>query len=113
MSENVIIHRQGEPLEGQYDAQGNPVLSVVPDITVAAIAIAPTQGDETATDSGQLSVNGYTLYLPFGTDIRSTDTVTVRGVDGWHVEADASQADWASPFTSWKPGAVAKVSRAS
>ena len=112
MTEIVTIHRPGIPT-GADDAQGNPVLSAPTDISVSAIAVAPLAGSESATDAGSVSTNGFTLYLPFGTDIRSTDVVTVRGTGGWQVEADASQADWASPFTSWTPGTVAVVRRAS
>src|SRR5215217_5056886 len=104
MSEIVTIHRRGA--QTGEDGQGNPTYATS-DIAVAAIAIAPLAGTETAENIGSVSVNGYTLYLPFGADIRPTDFLTVRGIDGWHVEADASQADWASPFSDWKPGTVA------
>lgn len=112
MSETIVITRAGEPTGG-YDEQGNPLLGASTDIPIAAIAVAPLQGDETAEQSGPLSINGYTLYLPFGKEILSTDFVSVRGVGGWQVQADASQADWASPFTDWTPGTVAVVRRAS
>lgn len=112
MSELVTIHRQGTPT-GSADAQGNPLLTPTTDIPIMATAVAPMQGSETAENTGSRSVDGFTLYLPIGTDIRSTDFLTIRGTSGWHVEADASQADWVSPFTSWAPGTVAIVRRAS
>lgn len=112
MSETVTIHRPGTPT-GAFDSQGSPVLSAATTIPIQAIAVAPIQGEETAGSTGARSINGYTVYLPFGTDIRATDWLTVRGVGGWHVEADAAQGDWVSPFTSWTPGTVAILRRAS
>lgn len=109
----MTIHRPGVPTADPPDEMGNPVIGPGSSEDVLAIAVAPLAGDETADKSVGGSVNGYTLYLPFGTEVGPEDMVTVRGVDGWHVEADATKAVWASPFTSWTPGTVAIVRRAS
>lgn len=96
-----------------YDEGGNPVPGTPTTFTVDGVGVAPGKYDETQHVWGFSSENEYTLYLPYGTDLRATDTVTLRGVSGWQVEADARTVDWRSPFTGWEPGTVAVVRRAS
>lgn len=62
---------------------------------------------------GPENAGGFTLYLPHGTELESTDLVTIRGESGFQVQGDAGLVQWRSPFTGWEAGAVAIVRRAS
>lgn len=112
MRESVVIYHAGTPT-GAFDEMQNPILGDPVAETVVTLGIAPTAGDESPDKSVAGAINGYTLYLPFGTVVGPNDMVTIRGVDGWHVDSDATAAAWASPFTSWTPGTVAIVRKAS
>lgn len=49
------------------------------------------------------------LYAPPGSDIRSSDTVTLPDETLWNVWGYA--ADYASPFTGWRPGMQIRLRR--
>lgn len=111
LGETITVTR---PADGPgYDEGGNPVPGTPTTFTVEGVGVAPGKFDEAAQTWGFSAENEFTLYLPFGTDLRATDTVTLRGTSGWQVVADARQVDWRSPFTGWEPGTVAVVRRAS
>ena len=109
--EPITVHRLGEPT-GARDDQGNPVLGPATTFTIDGVAVAPTSSDEMAEEFGPRGVNGYTLYLPYGSDLRTTDTVTVRGESGWQVEGEARVVAWQNPYSGNRPGSVAVVRRA-
>lgn len=96
-----------------YDEAGDPIPGTPTTFTVDGVGVAPGKFDEVQQAWGFSAENEFTLYLPFGTDLRATDLVTLRGVSGYQVVADARTVDWRSPFTDWEPGTVAVVRRAS
>ena len=110
--ETVTVTRPGAPTGGD-DEQGNPIIGSPTTIPVEAIAVAPLEPQESAELFGPENTGGYRLFLPTGSGLESTDTVTVRGEAGFQVWGDAGLVGWVSPFTSWAPGEVAVVRRAS
>lgn len=110
--ETVTVTREGAPT-GADDEQGNPIIGAPSVSTVDAIAVAPLEPQESAELFGPENEGGYRLFLPTGTGLRSTDRITVRGEPGFQVWGDAGLVGWVSPFTSWAPGEVAVVRRAS
>lgn len=110
--ESISVTRSGAAT-GSFDELGNPVLAASSSFTVDGVAVAPLTPQEAADLWGPTNRGGYTLYLPFGVVLESTDTVTVRGESGFQVDGDAGLVQWKSPFTGWEAGAVAVVRRAS
>ena len=110
--ETITVSRPGAAT-GAYDAQGNPIIGAPTTFTVADVGVAPAASDETSAEFGTVAANGYNLYLPYGSDVRATDSITVRGVSGWQVQGDASSVDWRSPYTGWEAGTVVMVRRGS
>lgn len=109
--ETITVTVPGAPT-GAFDAKGNPVLGASVVSTIDDVGVAPLAGVETAEVQGDVSVNGFTLFLPYGSVLPANAVVTVRGAQ-WPVEADATQGDWVSPFDGWAPGTVATVRRVS
>lgn len=110
--ETITVTREGAPT-GAYDAAGNPVLSASVDSPITDVGVAPLTPQESIEIFGAMNIGGYTLYLPEDADLRSTDSITVRGEPGYQVQGDAGLVEWRSPFTGWNPGQVAIVRRAS
>lgn len=110
--ETITITRLGAVTSG-YDDAGDPNRAAPSTFDVTDVGVAPITSDESAELFGDVAENGYTLYLPYGTELLATDRVTVRGVAGWQVVGDARTVDWRSPFSGWTPGTVAIVRRAS
>lgn len=108
--EVVTVTRPGEPT-GEFDDGGNPVAG--PDVTfdVVDVAVAPAGSEEDPQALGTWVVTGYTLYVPYGTVLKPSDRLTVRGVDGWQVEGDTEASGWRNPFNGRTPGAVVTVRR--
>lgn len=108
--ETVVFTLPGAPTGG-YDDQGNPIIGPSTTVTVTGVGVAPLASDETEESYGPRAVNGYTLILPYGTNIPSDATALVRGVSGWQVQGDSGAVDWRSPFSGWEPGTIAVVRR--
>lgn len=108
--ESITVTRPGAAT-GSPDALGNPVLAASSTFTVDGVAVAPITPQEAVELWGADNQGGYSLYLPFGTQLRSTDRVTVRGEAGFQVQGSADLVQWKSPFTGWEAGAVAVVRR--
>ena len=111
--EQISVDRSGETSTGMFDELGNPILSGGSTFTVDGVAVAPLTPQEAAELWGAKNRGGYSLYLPYGVELYSTDLVTVRGESGFQVQGDADLVQWRSPFTGWEAGAVAIVRRAS
>lgn len=95
------------------DDLGNPIPGTPTSFTVDNVAVAPLTPQEEVELFGAVSKGGYTLYMPFGSDLRPADSVEVRGERGFQVWGDASKVQWESPFTGWHAGSVAVVRRGS
>jgi len=116
IGETVTVTREGDLIPGEKDDLGFPVRGepTTFDIDHVAVALSGTSGTtESPESTGDLSITGYTLYLPSGTQLRSTDMLTIRGVQGWQVEGDAASGQWTSPFSGEGKGVEARVKRAS
>jgi hypothetical protein len=53
-------------------------------------------------------VDGLTLYLPSGADVRDDDKFVVRGKT---YEIDGEPFDWRNGLGSWSPGTVVNLQR--
>lgn len=111
--ESITVTTPGDVVPGEFDVAGNPLVSAPTTRTVSDVGVAPLTPQESAELFGDMSIGGFTLYLPHGADLGAADTVTVRGTSGYQVEGDAGAVEWRSPFTGWNPGQVAVVRRAS
>jgi len=111
--ETITVTRPGVTPTGEFDDVGNPIMSGGTTFTVDGVGVAPLTPQESAELWGPENSGGFTLYLPYGTELRSTDLVEVRGVAGFQVQGAGDLVQWRSPFTGWEAGAVAIVRRAS
>jgi hypothetical protein len=109
--ESITVTRQGAPT-GASDDLGNPIHSTST-FTVDGVGVSPLTAEESVELWGPENEGGFTLYLPYGTALQSTDLVSVRGFLGLQVQGDAAMNQWRSPYTGWEAGAVAIVRRAS
>lgn len=110
--ETITVSRPGAPT-GAYDEIGNPILAPASTFTVEGVGVAPLTPQESAELWGPDNRGGYALYMPYGSELESTDLVTVRGETGFQVQGAADLVQWRSPFTGWEAGAVAVVRRSS
>lgn len=110
--ETVTVIRLGAP-GGSKDALGNPTLAAPSEFEVEDVGIAPVTPDEATELWGPDNKGGYTLLMPYGTELESSDVVTVRGESGFQVQGAADLVQWRNPFTGWEAGAVAVVRRSS
>lgn len=108
--ETVTVTRKGTPT-GAYDGQGNPVVGADSTFTIEGVAVAPAGSEEDPQNLGLWVVTGYTLLMPYGTVLKPTDRLTIRGVDGWQVVGETGS--WRNPFNGLTPGSVVSVKRAS
>ena len=109
--ESVSVIREGAPT-GAYDDLGNPILGTST-LTVDGVGVAPLTPQESAELWGENNRGGFTLYMPFGVELVSSDLVTVRGESGFQVQGAADLVQWKSPLSGWEAGAVAIVRRGS
>lgn len=108
--ETVTVTRQGEPT-GDHDEGGNPILEPDTTFDISDVAVAPAGSEEDPQALGTWVVNGFNLFLPYGTVLKPSDRITVRGVSGWQVEGDTEASGWRNPFNGRTPGAVVTVRR--
>lgn len=48
----------------------------------------------------------FDVFMPTGTDVRSTDRLVIRGLT---CEVAGRPFDWTNPFTGWQPGLVVQA----
>jgi hypothetical protein len=92
--ETVTIVRTGTPTQDQY---GNDVAGSPTEIDVPGCAVAPRTSNEDVTGRDQV-IEGLTVWMPAGTDVRPTDRVRRAGVL-YDIDGDAGA--WTSPFTGF------------
>ena len=92
-----------------FDAYGDPVASLRTGGDITGCAVAPRYSTEPTTRGRQGVIVGMSIYAPAGSDILSTDLLTVRG-DTYMVEGEP--AEWVSPYTGWAPGLEVAIKRA-
>ena len=110
--EPVIVTSKGVPTGG-YDEGGYPIIGADTTRTVNRVAVAPKSSDESAEAFGQKVITGYSLYLPSGIILLSTDRIEIRNVPGWQVEGDGAAGQWTSPFSGRGKGVEVAVKKAS
>jgi hypothetical protein len=100
---------------GGTDQFGDPIAGTTVEIDVPGAAWAPrTQGAGPSAseihDRGRQGViEGLSVYLPYGTDLRPTDQLRLDGV---LYEVEGDPGSWWSPFTGRTPGIEVAVRRA-
>lgn len=102
--ETVTIVRPGAATRDSY---GNDVPGAATEIDVPGCAVAPRTSSEDVTARDQV-IEGLTIWMPAGTDVRPTDRVRRRGVL-YDVEGDVGE--WSSPFTGFAGPAQIQVTR--
>lgn len=102
--ETVTIVRPGTPTQDQY---GNDVPGAATEISVPGCAVAPRASSEDVQARDQV-VEGLTVWMPAGTDVRPTDRVR-RG--GLLFEIDGEAGEWNSPFTGFAGPVQVALSR--
>jgi hypothetical protein len=96
----------------EYDDYGDliPGTGVETRTPVEGCAVAPLKDGEDQDVDGVRIVDGWSVYLPFGTDLVASDLVEVRGVD-YHV--DGVPGVWVNPYSPAHPRGVEVVVRRS
>lgn len=95
---------------GGQDDWGDPIEATESRSDVEGCAVAPLKQGEDASPDGAVVLDGFTVYMPFGTDVRASDTVVVRGLE-YHV--DGVPGVWSSPYSVGYPRGVEVVVRRS
>jgi len=93
---------------GSSDSYGVPIDTTV-EIALQA-AVAPRTSTTSVGVSETTITEGLTLYLPSGTEVKSDDLFTVRGVT-YIVHGESF--DWVSGIGSWRPGTVVDLRKMS
>lgn len=103
----VTVHHR------EVDENGDYVVTTSEEIPGCAISISvgrtSRRSFEYESFDRDLIRGDCVLYAPPGADIRSTDTVTLPDATVWGVWGYA--AEYASPFTSWRPGMQVRLRR--
>jgi hypothetical protein len=77
-----------------------------PEVDIIGVGVEPRPSAEPLEDARNSVTSGFTLYMPYDSDVTSADRVRVRGVV-YEVEGEPSA--WRSPFTGWAPGLVVQA----
>lgn len=113
----MTLHAFGETVTRQratattdpYSGEATDLSWDDPDeLAIEGVAVAPGATAETAeADRERLDIE-FTLYLPYGADVKPLDRVVVRGTA---YDVEGKPADWRNPFTGSEPGTVVQVRR--
>lgn len=103
--ETVTILRAGAPSSDRY---GNTIPGGDVRLEIAGCVVEPRPEGDAAGEGRVGVVIGAVVYMPSGTDVRSTDRLEIRGKTHT-IEGDP--ADWRSPWTDWRPGIVVVTRR--
>lgn len=107
--ETVTVLHMVDP---EHDAWGDlkPGTGIVVEIEVPGCAVAPLKQGEDASPDGAVVLDGWTLYMPFGSAIGADDSVIVRDLE-YHV--DGVPGVWSNPYNLGYPRGVEVVVRRS
>lgn len=104
----MVTHGQTVTLlREQRDRFGD--VTLVPDGTVANVAVAPRSRWDEDNNRRVLVTAGLTAYAPPGTVIEPTHRVRLEDGTVWLVTGEP--ASWKSPFTGWSPGVQVELER--
>lgn len=90
--ETVTVLRPGT---WGVDRNGNPLPGADIEIDVPGCLVSPRDSREPGEYGRTAVIVGLTVYMPPGTDIRTTDRVRVRGVVR---DVEGEPGDWRSPY---------------
>ena len=71
--------------------------------SVVGCGVAPRVLPEVSGDGREGVTVGFTVFMPFGSNVGAHDRLVVRGVT---VEVDGEPVSWVNPMTGWAPGDV-------
>lgn len=101
--ETVTRHR-GQKVDDGYGGTVIDWSAPTADLTIVGVALAPRIEDEVGGAGRTGTIDGYTMYAPFGIDITFEDRVTTPyGL----FEVEGEPGHWRQPHTGW--GAVATI----
>jgi hypothetical protein len=92
-----------------FDQYGDPVNPTRTGGNITGCAVAPRYSTEPTARGQQGVIVGLSVYAPAGSDILSTDLLTVRG-NLYQVEGEP--AEWINPYTGHNFGIEVAVKRA-
>lgn len=87
---------------------GYPVEGSEKTWTVSGCAVAPLKIGEDASPDGNAILDGFTVYMPLGTDITGEDSMRVRG--GLY-RVDGEPGAWVNPYSPSNPCGIEVVVR--
>lgn len=103
----VTVHHRAATVTGDYEVTDSY------DLPGCAISISvgrtSRRSFEYESSERDLIRGDCVLYAPPGSDIRSSDTVTLPDTTVWSVWG--YPAEYASPFTGWRPGLQVRLRR--
>lgn len=102
----VVVRTTG----GGTDDWGDPIPGVESRATINGCAVAPLKSDESSTTDGPRLIDGWTVYAPYGSDIRAGDVLEVKGVA---YPVDGTPGSWANPYSVSHPRGVEVICRRS
>lgn len=94
---------------GGVDEYGDPVTSTSSSVPVPNLGVAPRKSEESGERGRAGVVIGKTVYLPAGTDIRSSDQLLI---DGELYDVEGEPGMWENPLTGHSPGIEVAARRA-
>lgn len=106
----------GEPVtvvrvtSGEPDEWGDATDPVEERTVVEGCAVAPLKQGENATTDGAVLLDGFTVYMPYGTDVAASDLLEIRGLV---FSVDGVPGVWVNPYSAAYPRGVEVVVRRS
>lgn len=103
----TVTRQRASATTDPYSNESTDLSWASPDeLDISGVGIAPGPSTESA-EAGRTRLDvDFTLYLPYGADVKPLDRVVVRGQT---CEVEGSVQDWRNPFTGAEPGTVAEV----
>lgn len=95
---------------GGADDYGDPLPATEQRTTVDGCAVAPLKVAEDVDTDGARLLDGWTVYMPHGTDVVASDSLEVRGVD---YPVDGVPGVWVNPYSAAHPRGVEVIVRRS
>lgn len=106
IGETITVSRVAD---GQRDSHGNVIPGVESSWDLDGFAVAASTSDDQVSNVGTRVITGYTLYRRKPADIRTTDSLTIRGIPGWKVDGEVFP--WVNPYKARQRGVQFSVKR--
>lgn len=102
----TIVRQRGVATTDPYSNTTTGVDWTTPTtLSIPGCAVADGGSLEPLRDARNAVESDFDVILPFGSDVRATDRLVVRGLT---CEIKGRPFDWRNPFTGWEPGMVAR-----